>query len=56
MKEQRLAYPESVVQAIGQYLMTKPYQEVAPLIQALQARAVKVETDVEVSDDGSNVS
>lgn len=48
MKQPRLAYPEDLVQAIGQYLVTRPYSEVAQLIQGMQTTGLKVEVEIEV--------
>lgn len=47
MTEQRLAYPIDLIERIGQYLSTKPFQEVFKLIHDLQTQGVKVETNLE---------
>ena len=45
--EQRYSLPESTLNTILQYLGTKPYNEVAQLIGAVQQQLVKIESQIE---------
>lgn len=53
MKPSHFAYPIDLIERIGAYLMTRPYQEVHQLIAGLQQQANPVEIkDPEEAADG----
>lgn len=52
MKETRLAYPLDLIQRIGDYLIQRPYGEVAHLIDGLKSQGVQVETELKEEKDG----
>lgn len=54
MKEVRLAYTESLIQQVGNYLITRPYGEVAALVDGLQKQSIQVELDMHVDAEGGD--
>lgn len=40
MKDQKVTLPLGLVNAVLQYLGTRPYQEVFPLVQEIQAQVI----------------
>jgi hypothetical protein len=42
---ERISYPKEIIEQVGSYLATKPFQEVYQLIQALQQQGEPVKTE-----------
>lgn len=52
-KEIRLAYPQDLIQKLGDYLISRPYAEVAHLVPRLQLEGVQVEIDIAAAESST---